>query len=54
MEGLPWVKVLCDRGEVDQPCWLECQRRHGLSVKAFCYRPNPDLPVPYCYCTWPC
>ncbi|PIN19473.1 hypothetical protein CDL12_07844 [Handroanthus impetiginosus] len=54
LEGLPWVQVICNKGEVDQPCWLACQQRHGLTVKAYCDNPDPDFPRYFCYCTWPC
>lgn len=55
MEGYPWVKVTCDRGEVDEPCWVECQRRHGYIAKAWCHNPSPAFPnYEVCFCSWPC
>ncbi|TMW81776.1 hypothetical protein EJD97_007913 [Solanum chilense] len=52
-EGLPWVTTHC-RGEVAQGnCWVACQQRHGMDVKASC-RDIIGIPTQICWCTWPC
>lgn len=53
-EGLSFVKTNCVGEDASTPCWEECRRRHGPSVKAWCNSVYPVLPYRVCWCTWRC